>query len=82
MALRLCPVGKSVGSAAPITRQPDVAGGHCNTLQCSVVTTVLAFVAERGASNIEGPEGNPAVWFEKLAQLAPCSILKACGSSR
>ena len=46
------PVGKSAGSAAPITRQLDVAGGHYNTLQCSVVTAVLAFVAERGASSV------------------------------
>ena len=52
MALTLFPVGKSAGSAAPITRQPDVAGGYCNTLQCSVVTAVLAFVAERGASSV------------------------------
>ena len=52
MALTLCPVGKSAGSAAPITRQPDVAGGHCITLQCPVVTAVLAFVAERGASSV------------------------------
>ena len=52
MALMLCPVGKSVGSATPITCQPDVAGGHCNTLQCSVVTAVMAFVAERGASSV------------------------------
>ena len=75
MALTLCPVGQSAGSAAPITRQPDVASGHCTTLQCSVVTAVLAFVAERGASNTGGPEGNPAVWFEKSAQLAPLSLL-------
>ena len=46
------PVGKTVGSAAPIKRQPDVAGGHCNTLQCPVVTAVLALVAERGASSV------------------------------
>ena len=46
------PVGKSAGSAAPITRQPDVAGGHCYTLLCSVVTAVLAFAAERGASSV------------------------------
>ena len=46
------PVGKSVGSAASITRQPDVAGGHCNTLQCPVVMAVLAFVGERGASSV------------------------------
>ena len=52
-----------------------VAGGHCNTLQCSVVTTVLAFVAERGASNTGGPVGEPAVWFETLAQLAPLPLL-------
>ena len=52
MALTLCPVGQSAGSATPITRQPDVAGGHCNTLQCSGVTVVLAFVAERGASRV------------------------------
>ena len=44
--------GKSAGSAAPITRQLDDVGGHCNTLQCSVVTAVLAFVAERGASSV------------------------------
>ena len=44
--------GTSTGSAALSTRQPDVAGGHCNTLQCSVVTAVLAFVAERGASSV------------------------------
>ena len=75
MALTLFPVGKSAGSAAPITRQPDVAGGHCNTLQCPVVTAVLAFVAERGTSNTGGPEGKPAVWFETLAQLAPLSLL-------
>ena len=75
MALTLCPVGQSAGSAAPITRQPDVAGGHCTTLQCSVVTAVLAFVAERGASNTGGPEGKPAVWSEKSAQLAPLSLL-------
>ena len=75
MALTLCPVGQSAGSAAPITRQPDVAGGHCNTLQCPVVTAVLAFVAERGASNTGGPEGKPAVWFEKSAQLAPLPLL-------
>ena len=75
MALMLCPVGQSAGSAAPITRQPDVAGGHCNTLQCSLVTAVLAFVAERGAINSGGPEGKPAVWFETLAQLAPLSLL-------
>ena len=35
MALTLFPVGKSAGSAAPITRQPDVAGGHCTTLVIS-----------------------------------------------
>ena len=52
MALMLCPVGKSAGSAAPITRQPDVAGGHCNTLQCSLVTAVLALVAERGTCSV------------------------------
>ena len=75
MALMLCPVGKSAGSAAPITRQPDVAGGHCNTLQCSVVTAVMALVAERGASNTGGPVGEPAVWFETLAQLAPLPLL-------
>ena len=70
MALTLCPVGQSAGSAAPITRQPNVAGGHCTTSQCSVVTAVLACVAERGASNTGGPEGAPAVWFETYAQLA------------
>ena len=46
------------------------AGIETNTLQCSVVTAVLAFVAEREASNTGGPEGKPAVWFEKLAQLS------------
>ena len=75
MALTLCPVGQSAGSAAPITRQPDVAGGHCTTLQFSVVTAVLALVAKRGASNTGGSEGKPAVWFETLAQLAPLSLL-------
>ena len=75
MALTLCPVGQSAGSAAPITRQPDVAGGHCTTLQFSVVTAVLALVAKRGASNSGGSEGKPAVWFETLAQLAPLSLL-------
>ena len=44
-------------------------------MQCSVVTAVLAFVAERGASNTGGPVGEPAVWFETLAQLAPLSLL-------
>ena len=63
MALMLCPVGKSAGSAAPITRQPDVAGGHCNTLQCSVVTAVLAFVAERGASSV-------SVWVDSCDRLS------------
>ena len=73
--------GKSAGSAAPIKRQPDVAGGHCNTLQCPVVTAVMALVAERGASNTGGPEEKPAVWFEKSAQLAPLSLLsRAVGS--
>ena len=52
MALTLCPVGQSAGSAAPITRQPDVAGGHCTTLQCSVVTAVPAFVAERETCSV------------------------------
>ena len=75
MALTLCPVGKSARSAALSTRQPDVAGGHCNTLQCSVVTAVMAFVAERGTSNTGGPEGKLAVWFETLAQLAPLPLL-------
>ena len=75
MALTLCPVGKSAGSAALSKRQPDVAGGHCKTLQCPVVTAVLAFVAVRGASNIGGPVGEPAVWFETSAQLAPLSLL-------
>ena len=75
MALTLWPVGQSAGSAAPITRQPDVAGGHCTTLQCSVVTAVLALVAKRGASNTGGSEGAPAVWFETLAKLAPLSLL-------
>ena len=75
MALTLFPVGKSAGSAAPITCQSDVAGGHCNTLQCSVVTAVLALVAKRGASNTGGSEGKPAVWSEKSAQPAPLSLL-------
>ena len=52
MALTLFPVGKSARSAALSKRQPDVAGGHCNTLQCPVVTAVLALVAERGASSV------------------------------
>ena len=52
MAPTLCPVGKSAGSAALSKRQPDVAHGHCITLQCSVVTAVLAFAAERGASSV------------------------------
>ena len=32
-------------------------------MQCSVVTAVLAFVAERGASNIGGPVGEPNARF-------------------
>ena len=77
MALTLFPVGKSAGPAALSTRQPDGAGEHCNTLQCSVVTTVLALVVKRGAkfSITGGPVGEPAVWFETLAQLAPLSLL-------
>ena len=57
------PVGKSAGSAAPITCQPDVAGGHCTTLQCSVVTAVLALVAEREASSV-------SVWVNSCDRLS------------
>ena len=67
MALTLCPVGKSARSAALSTRQPDVADGHCNTLQCSVVTTVLAFVAERGASSVEGDTPDASFWLQVTA---------------
>ena len=34
-----------------------------------MVTTSLVLVVERGASNTGGPEGEPAVWFEKLEMM-------------
>ena len=45
------------------TRQPDDAGGHCITLQCPVVTAVMALVAERGASSV-------SVWVDSCDRLS------------
>ena len=76
MALTLCPVGQSAGSAAPITRQPNVAGGHCNTLQCSVVTAVLAFVAERETCSVT------FISTDELPITDGHTIMTSCAQSR